>query len=53
MTYQQLKTLCVEQGARDPTRVAASVSLAIIHGHRPPAEVFRELKRHQPELFRR
>lgn len=53
MTFQQLKALCIQQGAIDPTRVAACVSLAIIHGNRPPADVFRELRRNRPELLRK
>lgn len=51
-SLQEVKARAIREGARDPMRVVASVALAICHGHEPPNEIFAQLRKHQPGLFR-
>jgi len=50
MTNHELRYRCFMDGARDPMRVAASVSLAVSRGDRL-GELLTELRRQQPALF--
>jgi hypothetical protein len=48
--YQELLAFVYQNGAKDGTRVAACIQLAVERG-RPPDEVLENVRRFNPELF--